>query len=90
MYQQFGGVPALAEVKFSLVSLRVCFGGCSFCVLSFHGGRVVASRIIESVVKKSEKLTQIPDFKGYIYDVGGPTPTCAAPPAPKWPSTAPA
>ncbi len=79
MYRQFGGVPALAEVKFSLVSSRGCFGGCSFCALSFHEGRVVTSRSIESVVKEAGKLTQIPDFKGYIHDVGGPTANFRAP-----------
>jgi uncharacterized radical SAM protein YgiQ len=82
MYHQFGGVPALAEVKFSLVSSRGCFGGCSFCALTFHEGRVVTSRSIESIVHEARKLTQMPDFKGYIHDVGGPTanfrgPACA-------------
>lgn len=82
MYQLFGGVPALAEVKFSLISSRGCFGSCSFCALTFHEGRVVTSRSIDSVVHEARKLTQIPDFKGYIHDVGGPTanfrgPACA-------------
>jgi uncharacterized radical SAM protein YgiQ len=82
MYRGFGGVPALAEVKFSLVSSRGCFGGCSFCALSFHEGRVVTSRSVESVINEAKKLTKLPDFKGYIHDVGGPTanfrgPACA-------------
>ncbi len=82
MYEPFGGIPALAEVKFSLVSSRGCYGGCSFCSLAFHEGRVVTSRSIESVVEEAKKLTRIPDFKGYIHDVGGPTanfrgPACA-------------
>ena len=82
MYEPFGGVPALAEVKFSLVSSRGCFGGCSFCALAFHEGRVVTSRSIESIVKEAQKLTKFHDFKGYIHDVGGPTanfrgPACA-------------
>ena len=82
MYDPFGGVPALAEVKFSLVSSRGCFGGCSFCSLTFHEGRVVTSRSIESIVEEAKALTRTPDFKGYIHDVGGPTanfrgPACA-------------
>ncbi len=72
-YQRQGGVPALDEVKFSLVSQRGCFGGCSFCALNFHQGRVVQSRSHESIVQEAEALTKDPDFKGYIHDVGGPT-----------------
>lgn len=82
MYDGFGGVPALAEVKFSLVSSRGCYGGCSFCSLAFHEGRVVTSRSVGSVVEEAKALTRVPDFKGYIHDVGGPTanfrgPACA-------------
>jgi uncharacterized radical SAM protein YgiQ len=73
IYEKAGGVPALSEVKFSLVSSRGCFGGCSFCALHFHQGRTVQARSIEAVVEEAEKLTSDPDFKGYIHDVGGPT-----------------
>jgi uncharacterized radical SAM protein YgiQ len=75
-------VPALSEVKFSLTSCRGCFGACSFCALTFHQGRIVTSRSIESLVREARILTMDPDFKGYIHDVGGPTanfrhPACA-------------
>lgn len=73
VYEKDGGVPAIKEVKFSLVSSRGCFGGCSFCALTFHQGRELRSRSIESLVKEAEALTHKPDFKGYIHDVGGPT-----------------
>jgi len=73
MYEKEGGVPALKEVKFSLVSSRGCFGGCSFCSLHFHQGRRVQPRSIPSVVEEAKKLTRLPGFKGYIHDVGGPT-----------------
>lgn len=66
-------IPALSEVKFSLTSCRGCFGGCSFCALTFHQGRVVQARSHESLLKEAELLTRVPDFKGYIHDVGGPT-----------------
>ena len=72
-YEKIGGVPAIEEVKFSLMHNRGCFGNCNFCSLAFHQGRYVTSRSIDSVVKEAEKLTQMPDFKGYINDVGGPT-----------------
>lgn len=72
-YERLGGVPALNEVKFSLVSQRGCFGGCSFCALNFHQGRVVQSRSHESILEEAETLIKDPDFKGYIHDVGGPT-----------------
>ncbi len=72
-YEAAGGVPALQEVKFSLISNRGCFGGCSFCALTFHQGRIVQSRSHESLVREAELLTHDPDFKGYIHDVGGPT-----------------
>ncbi|MCK4542585.1 MAG: YgiQ family radical SAM protein [Spirochaetales bacterium] len=67
------GVPALEEVKFSLVSNRGCFGACSFCALAFHQGRIVTSRSVNSLVAEARNLTGDPDFKGYIHDVGGPT-----------------
>jgi uncharacterized radical SAM protein YgiQ len=73
MYDQAGGVPALTEVQFSLVSSRGCFGGCSFCAITFHQGRAVRSRSQESLVREAETLTRMPGFKGYIHDVGGPT-----------------
>ena len=72
-YQAEGGVPAVEEVKFSLTHNRGCFGGCNFCALAFHQGRTVRSRSIESVVAEARKITEMPDFKGYIHDVGGPT-----------------
>ena len=68
-----GGVPAIAEVKFSLVSNRGCFGGCNFCALTFHQGRRVQVRSHASILKEAEQMTKDPDFKGYIHDVGGPT-----------------
>lgn len=79
MYDPFGGVPALAEVKFSLNSSRGCFGACSFCALTFHEGRVVTSRSIDSIVREAQGFTRMPDFKGYIHDVGGPTANFRAP-----------
>ncbi|MCD8338186.1 MAG: YgiQ family radical SAM protein [Lachnospiraceae bacterium] len=72
-YDAQGGVPALAEVKFSLVSNRGCFGGCSFCALTFHQGRIVQVRSHDSIIREAEQMTEDPDFKGYIHDVGGPT-----------------
>lgn len=73
MYEKDGGVPALADLKFSLVSNRGCFGGCSFCALTFHQGRILQTRSKESILREAEKMTEDPDFKGYIFDVGGPT-----------------
>ncbi len=73
VYEKEGGVPAIAEVKFSLTHNRGCFGGCNFCALAFHQGRAVRSRSIESVVEEARLITEMPDFKGYIHDVGGPT-----------------
>ncbi len=73
IYEKDGGVPAIEEVRFSLTHNRGCFGGCNFCALAFHQGRTVRSRSIESVVEEAKKITQMPDFKGYIHDVGGPT-----------------
>ena len=72
-YEKLGGVPAIEEVKFSLVSNRGCFGACSFCALTFHQGRIVQVRSHESILREAEKMVQDPDFKGYIHDVGGPT-----------------
>ena len=73
MYEETGGIPAIAEVKFSLVSNRGCFGGCNFCALTFHQGRIVQVRSHESILKEARALTEDPGFKGYIHDVGGPT-----------------
>ena len=73
MYEKYGGIDAIREVKFSLQSCRGCFGGCSFCALTFHQGRIVQSRSHESLLREARLLTQEPDFKGYIHDVGGPT-----------------
>jgi uncharacterized radical SAM protein YgiQ len=73
MYKNQGGIPAIDEVRFSIVSNRGCFGNCSFCALTFHQGRAVQSRSTESMVKEAEEMTLHPDFKGYIHDVGGPT-----------------
>ena len=72
-YEKEGGVPAIAEIKFSLISNRGCFGGCSFCALTFHQGRTVQVRSHESLLREAEMIVQGPDFKGYIHDVGGPT-----------------
>ncbi|MGN0295179.1 MAG: YgiQ family radical SAM protein [Lachnospiraceae bacterium] len=72
-YTKEGGVPAIEEVQFSLVNNRGCFGGCSFCALTFHQGRIIQCRSHESILKEAEIMTQNPDFKGYIHDVGGPT-----------------
>jgi uncharacterized radical SAM protein YgiQ len=68
-----GGVPAIEEVRFSITHNRGCFGGCSFCALAFHQGRMVTARTEDSVVREAAALTRLPDFKGYINDVGGPT-----------------
>ena len=73
MYDGMGGIPAFKEIKFSVVSSRGCFGGCSFCALTYHQGRQVRSRSKESIVNEVKRLTQKEDFKGYIHDVGGPT-----------------
>ena len=82
MYEPMGGVPAIEEVRFSVIHNRGCFGGCNFCALAFHQGRMVSSRSHESVIREVTALTKLPDFKGYINDVGGPTanfrrPSCA-------------
>ena len=72
-YEAEGGIPAIREIKFSLISNRGCFGACSFCALTFHQGRIIQARSHESLVEEAKLLTEEPDFKGYIHDVGGPT-----------------
>lgn len=72
-YEEAGGVPAIEEVKFSLVSNRGCYGGCSFCALTFHQGRIIQTRSHESIINEAKQIVWDPDFKGYIHDVGGPT-----------------
>lgn len=72
-YDALGGIPAFKEIKFSIVSSRGCFGGCSFCAITYHQGRQVRSRSKDAIVREAEALTQKKDFKGYIHDVGGPT-----------------
>ena len=72
-YKEAGGVPAIEEVKFSLTSNRGCFGGCSFCALTFHQGRIVQTRSHEAIIEEAKQIIQDPEFKGYIHDVGGPT-----------------
>lgn len=79
MYEKDGGIPAIAEVKFSLASNRGCFGGCSFCALTFHQGRIVQTRSHESIIEEAKHMTKDPEFKGYIHDVGGPTANFYAP-----------
>lgn len=73
MYESMGGVPGLDEVRFSVIHNRGCFGGCSFCSLAFHQGRMITARSKESVVREVTLLTKLPDFKGYISDIGGPS-----------------
>lgn len=73
IYEKDGGIPAIKEVKFSLISNRGCYGGCNFCALTFHQGRVVQARSHRSIIAEAEKFMWEPDFKGYIHDVGGPT-----------------
>lgn len=73
IYKKMDGIPALNEVEFSITSHRGCYGGCSFCALHFHQGRIIQSRSEESIIKEAEMLTKQPNFKGYIHDVGGPT-----------------
>ena len=72
-YDELGGVPAITEVKFSITHNRGCFGACNFCALAFHQGREVRSRSEKSVIEEAKKIVSLPDFKGYINDVGGPT-----------------
>ncbi|MCF2641312.1 YgiQ family radical SAM protein [Roseburia hominis] len=78
-YEKLGGVPAIEEVKFSLISNRGCFGGCSFCALTFHQGRIIQTRSHESIIEEAKRITEDKDFKGYIHDVGGPTANFRAP-----------
>ena len=73
IYEKEGGIPAIAEIKFSLISNRGCFGGCSFCALTFHQGRCVQVRSHESIIEEAKLITEDAEFKGYIHDVGGPT-----------------
>ncbi len=73
VYEAEGGIDAIKEVKFSLVSNRGCFGGCNFCALSFHQGRIVTARSHNSIIREAKEMVKDPDFKGYIHDVGGPT-----------------
>lgn len=73
MYENMGGVPAIEEVRFSITHNRGCFGACNFCSLAFHQGRFITTRSKESIVKEAKLLTTLPDFKGYIHDIGGPT-----------------
>ena len=72
-YEKDGGVPGIEEVRFSIAHNRGCFGACNFCSIAFHQGRFVTSRSHESVIEEAKKLTKLPDFKGYIHDIGGPT-----------------
>ncbi len=78
-YEALGGVPAIEEVKYSLISNRGCFGGCSFCALTFHQGRIIQTRSHESLIEEAKKFIWDKDFKGYIHDVGGPTANFRAP-----------
>lgn len=73
IYEKDGGIPAISEVKFSLISNRGCFGGCNFCALTFHQGRIIQTRSHASILAEAKQMIQSKDFKGYIHDVGGPT-----------------
>lgn len=73
MYEKDGGVPGIKEVRFSVTHNRGCFGGCNFCAIAFHQGRAVRSRSVDNCVEEARLLASLPDFKGYIHDVGGPT-----------------
>lgn len=73
IYKKLGHIPAINEVKFSIISNRGCYGGCSFCALTYHQGRIIQSRSKKSIVKEAKRITEYPDFKGYIHDIGGPT-----------------
>lgn len=81
-YEKHGGVPAIEEVQFSIISCRGCFGSCSFCAIHSHQGRIIQTRSHKSIISEAKKITALPNFKGYIHDVGGPTanfrhPACA-------------
>lgn len=78
-YEAAGGVPAIEEVKYSLISNRGCFGGCNFCALTFHQGRIIQTRSHESLLAEANQFIWDKDFKGYIHDVGGPTANFRAP-----------
>lgn len=78
-YEALGGVPAIAEVKFSVIHNRGCYGACNFCSLAYHQGRQISCRSHESVIEEAKKITEMPDFKGYIHDIGGPTANFRAP-----------
>ncbi len=78
-YEALGGVPGIEEVKFSLAHNRGCFGACNFCSIAYHQGRRITVRSHDSVIREAKKLTELPDFKGYIHDVGGPTANFRAP-----------
>ena len=73
IYKKLGHIPAINEVKFSIISNRGCYGGCSFCALTYHQGRIIQSRSKESIVEEAKQITKYDDFKGYIHDIGGPT-----------------
>lgn len=73
MYDSLGGIPGIEEVRFSIAHNRGCFGACNFCSLAFHQGRYITTRSKKSIVDEAKLLTQLPDFKGYIHDIGGPT-----------------
>lgn len=73
IYEKDGGIPAISEVKFSLISNRGCFGGCNFCALTFHQGRIIQTRSHASILAEAKQMIQSKDFKGYVHDVGGPT-----------------
>lgn len=72
-YDDKGGVPALSEVQFSLVSQRGCFGSCSFCAITNHQGRIIQNRSHQSLIDEAKLMINMDGFKGYIHDVGGPT-----------------
>ena len=73
VYEKSGGIDAIKEVKFSLISNRGCYGGCNFCALTFHQGRIIQARSHESIISEAKTIIKDPEFKGYIHDVGGPT-----------------
>lgn len=73
IYDEAGGIPAFAEVEFSLLSHRGCFGGCAFCSIGHHQGSIIQNRSAESILREAQRLTEKPGFKGYIHDLGGPT-----------------
>ncbi len=73
IYEKMGGIPGIKEVKYSIISQRGCFGGCNFCALTFHQGRVIQARSHQSIVKEAEEFVKDSEFKGYIHDIGGPT-----------------